>query len=149
MPTYLALRHTSPPGFFQGVFAALTKARLVTRYPHAGIVVDGQLYHATLKNGVHTMPFDPAGWDLFLVSVDPTLLVNRFTSVKDSQYDWFSLLAFVLPFRVSVARWFYCFELCEYMITGAVPIGRVTPETLLARIENGSSTTHRPMGVVY
>jgi hypothetical protein len=40
-PTYLTLRHTSPPGLFPLLFALLTKWRLVTRYPHAGVVIDG------------------------------------------------------------------------------------------------------------
>jgi hypothetical protein len=135
MSAYLALRHTSPPGFFQGLFASLTKARLVTRYPHAGIVIDGTLYEATLKHGVHSREFDATGWDLFTIdkSIKDDMLA-RFAQVESRPYDWFSLLAFILPFRASVAKWFYCYELCSFMLDGHNPSGRVTPETLLTRI---------------
>jgi len=128
---YLALRHTSPPRFFKGLFASLTKARLVTRYPHAGIVMGGTLYHATLSNGVHSTPFENTGWDLFKIDISEELLLNRFKNVKSAKYDWFSLLAFVLPFRVSVGQWFYCYELVYLMMTGNIPIQRITPEDLL------------------
>lgn len=135
MSTYLALRYTSPPGFFQGLFAKLTKARLVTRYPHAGIVIDGILYDATFKHGVSSSVFDPAGWDLFTISkIDKSDLIARFEQVKGLPYDWFSLLAFVVPFRVSMAQWFYCYELCSFMLDGNNPVKRVTPETLLTKI---------------
>lgn len=132
---FLALRHTSPPGKAPGVFAALTRARLITRYPHSGIVIDGTLYESTFKHGVKPAPFVPDGWDLFkITNVDDATLLQRFKQVEGSSYDWFSLFAFVLPFRVRVAKWFYCYELCEFMLTGIVPRSRVTPETLLTRI---------------
>lgn len=146
MPVYLALRHTSPPGLIQGAFARLTKARLVTRYPHAGIVIDGVLYQSTLAKGVHSAPFNSEGWNVFAISTEHTLLLERFNNVKNSKYDWFSLLAFVLPFRITVAKWFYCYELCHYMLTGDVPVQRITPEDLLIKVENGKN---RAMGMVY
>lgn len=145
---YLALRHTAPPGFFQGIFAKLTCVRLVTRYPHSGIVIDGVLYQSTLAKGVHSVSFDPVGWDLFNVSIAHTLLLDRFNNVKNSKYDWFSLFAFVLPFRITVGKWFYCYELCHYMLVGNVPNQRITPENLLTRIENGDSK-NRALGMVY
>lgn len=128
---YLALRHTSPAGFFKGLFASLTKARLVTRYPHSGIVVNEMLYEATFKNGVHSTPFNPVGWDLYEYNISDKIAINRFESVKDSKYDWFSLFAFVLPFKFSVVQWFYCYELCFFMATGEKPTQRITPEDLL------------------
>jgi len=128
---YLALRHTSPPGFFKGLFASLTKARLVTRYPHAGIVMGDTLYHATFADGVHSSPFNSSGWDVFKIDISQELLLERFKSVKGAKYDWFSLLAFVLPFRVSMGKWFYCYELVYLMMTGNVAIQRITPEDLL------------------
>ena len=128
---YLALRKTPPSGLLQVLFARLTMARLVTRYPHAGIVMGGTLYHATLSNGVHSMPFENAGWDLFKIDISQELLLNRFKTVKGASYDWFSLLAFVLPFRVSMGKWFYCYELAYLMMTGNIPIQRITPEDLL------------------
>jgi hypothetical protein len=134
---YLALRHTSPSGFFKRAFASFTKARLVTRYPHSGIVINGMLYEATFKNGVHCAPFDPKGWDLYKYNITDKIAINRFESVKGSRYDWFSLLAFVLPFKFSVVQWLYCYELCFYMATGEKPTQRITPEDLL-RISNAS-----------
>jgi hypothetical protein len=128
---YLALRHTSPKNFFAGLFASFTKARLVTRYPHSGIVINGMLYEATFKNGVHSTPFNPVGWDLYEYNISDKIAISRFESVKDSKYDWFSLLAFVLPFKFSVVQWFYCYELCFFMATGEKPTQRITPEDLL------------------
>jgi len=128
---YLALRHTSPAGFFKGLFASLTKARLITRYPHSGIVINEMLYEATFKNGVHCTPFNPVGWDLYEYNISDKIAISRFESVKDSKYDWFSLLAFVLPFKFSVVQWFYCYELCFFMATGEKPTQRITPEDLL------------------
>jgi hypothetical protein len=128
---YLALRHTSPPGLFKGLFASLTKARLVTRYPHAGIVMGDTLYHATFADGVHCSLFDSFGWDIFKIDISQELVLKRFESVKNAKYDWFSLLAFVLPFKFSVGKWFYCYELAYLMMTGNIPIQRITPEDLL------------------
>ena len=135
MPAYLALRHTSPPGLIQGAFAQLTKARLVTQYPHAGIVIDGVLYEATFKYGVRSTKFDPTGWDLFTINkADKSDLLARFKQVEGRPYDWFSLFAFVLPFRASMAQWLYCYELCSFMLDGINPSKRVTPEILLTKV---------------
>ena len=49
---YLALRHRDPTGL-KGLFAKLIRWRLVTAYPHAGIVIGAALYHSTLADGVH------------------------------------------------------------------------------------------------
>ena len=135
MTTYLALRHTSPPGFFPGLFAQLTKTRLVTDYPHAGIVVDGVLYEATFKHGVRSIKFNPVGWDLFTINkINKIDLLTRFEQVEGRPYDWFSLLAFVVPFRASMAKWFYCYELCSFMLDGHNPSKRITPEILLRKV---------------
>ena len=132
MSVYLALRHTSPKGFFPRLFAQLTKTRLVTQYPHGGIVIDGILYEATFKHGVRSIEFNPTGWDLFKIDkVSKTDMLARFAQVKGRPYDWFSLLAFVVPFRASVAKWFYCYELAYFMMTGTIAIKRITPEDLL------------------
>jgi hypothetical protein len=135
MTAYLALRHTSPPGLIQGLFSQLTKTRLVTQYPHAGIVIDGVLYEATFKHGVQSAKFDQTGWDLFTINkVNKTDLLARFKQVEGRPYDWFSLLAFIVPFRASMAQWFYCYELCSFMLDGNIPNQRVTPEILLKKV---------------
>lgn len=134
MASYLALRKTAPPGFFAKAFFYLTRARLLTRYPHGGVVVGDTLYHATARNGVHSMPFDPAGWDLFATDVDELTIFNRFIRVKNAKYDWFSLFMFVSNFRIVVRNRMYCYELCHYLLTGEQAEQRVTPEDLLAGV---------------
>ena len=129
--THLALRHTSPPGVFPRLFALLTKCRLVTRYPHAGVVINGVLYESTLKEGVHSRVFDPTGWDLFPLSVDADLMLKRFDAIKGSGYDLFGLLAFVVPLQFAKQRLFYCYESAHFMMTGNTSNKRITPETLL------------------
>ena len=52
MSAFLALRRSDPPGL-PALFSKATRARLVTAWPHAGIVVDGELMHATLAKGLH------------------------------------------------------------------------------------------------
>lgn len=44
---YLALRHRDPTGAL-GLFAKLIRGRLVTGYPHGGIVTGATLFHSTL-----------------------------------------------------------------------------------------------------
>lgn len=129
---YLALRKTDSPGAFAKLFSRLTRARLITRYPHAGIVIDGRLLDITAKHGMRdTVLTDVDQWDLFYVDVDKSLVLERFHECTDCKYDWVSLLAFVLPWRVSVRRWLYCFEWAFVALTGDLPGRRVTPEDLL------------------
>jgi hypothetical protein len=134
MTVYLALRKTPPSGVFPKLFFNLTRARLLTKYPHAGVVMGDTLYQATARNGVHSVPFDPDGWHLFPTNVPHETIINRFNEVQGSRYDWFSLLAFVLPFRMTVGQWWYCYELAHYLLSGLKPTGRVTPEDLLAGV---------------
>ena len=111
--------------------AAIISARLVTRYPHAGIVIGDTLYHATASNGVHAEPF-PGGdnWVLVDIGGDDAKAIELFAEEEGKGYDWFSLLAFALiPARDS-RRW-YCYELAHYLMTGKKPVDRVTPEDLL------------------
>jgi hypothetical protein len=130
-PVYLALRVVPPPGFWQGLFAALTRWRLVTQYAHAGIVIDGDLVHSTLAHGVHVVPFDdPAGWMLLPLDVPPHTAWSRAQQRIGTRYDWISLLAFVLPLPVRWSKADYCFELCHYIATGHAPTTAVTAEQL-------------------
>lgn len=132
MTVHLALRTTSPPGLFQGLFAALTRWRLHTKFPHSGIVCDGQLYHATFARGLHDVPFEPEGWQLYpLPGVSKDDLMMHYRKYEGAWYDWFSLLGFVLPWRVTVSAWVYCFEWSFIVMTGRDAKGRVTPEVLL------------------
>lgn len=128
---FLALRKTDAPGFIPKLFSKLTRARLITRYPHAGIVIDNVIYHSTFADGLHSELFDADGWQLFAIDVSIQEVLQRYIKVSGARYDWLSLMAFVVPWRVSVSKWMYCYEWCWYAITGDLPNRRVTPEDLL------------------
>ena len=136
MKTYLALKHAAPSGLLPKLFHHLTRARLLTAYPHAGIVRGGMLMHSNLANGLHMEMFDARGWELFPLP-DHTAVEARFDAHAGTRYDWFSLLAFVLPWRVRDRRRMYCYEWCWLAMTGLQPSGRVTPEMLLAEALKG------------
>jgi hypothetical protein len=107
------------------------KARLVTRYPHAGIVIGDTLYHATAKRGLHASEYTPERWTLIDVgdALDGFAL-DLFASAEGAKYDWFSLLAFV-GLKARDSRRYYCYEWVYHCMTGEHPTQRVTPETLL------------------
>jgi hypothetical protein len=114
-----------------GKFSAQAiKLRLVTNYPHSGIVIGGVLYHATAQHGVIVEPFDPEGWVTFDIGGDDQRALWLFDEQKGKGYDWISLFAFVMVNASDSQRW-YCYELSYYMMTGKRPSDRVTPETLL------------------
>jgi len=142
---YLVLRKTSPSGWAHKLFTQLTKWRLVTKYPHAGMVIDGVLYQSTFAKGVHSISFESNGWDLYECNIDKNELKSRFESVKGAKYDWFSLFAFVLPFKIYVVQSFYCYELSYFMLTGKKTTLRVTPEDLL-RITYATNQSARNKG---
>ena len=130
----LALKHAPPRGLFKRLFHWLTAARLLTNYPHAGIVIGGVLMHSNLARGLHSEPFDPTGWHVFEVADADFLAMMRFEDLEGAPYDWFSLLGFVLPWNVSDSSRMYCYEWCWLAITGTQPRRRVTPEDLLALV---------------
>jgi hypothetical protein len=134
-PVFLALRHRDPPGLL-GVFARVIRWRLVTAYPHAGMVAGATLFHATLADGVHPQAAPKAadGWLLLPVAVPLDLAMERIGHRVGLPYDWPSLLAFALPLSVRWSRADYCFEFCWYVLTGQKPTGRVTAERLLALV---------------
>ena len=107
------------------------KTRLVTRFPHAGIVIDGRLYHSTGRKGLHvTDEWSPEKWELIDVSGSDDKALGLFHEWRGAGYDWFSLLAFV-GLRVRDSRRLYCYEWCYLAMTGKNYKGRVTPELLL------------------
>jgi hypothetical protein len=130
----LALRKTDTPTLFGKLFNLATRWRLHTDYPHAGIVIDGSLYHTTYSRGLHRSPFSPDGWDVFEVDAEPSYVRAMFNVRKGAKYDAISLLAFLLPWRIRDSRRLYCYEWCWLAITGENPSERVTPEKLLALV---------------
>lgn len=133
MTMLLALRTqpASDANWLDVVTHNLIKARLVTAYPHGGIVIGSTLYHSTATDGVvKTDDWTPKNWVLIDVGGDDQKALDVFTQLEGGRYDWFSLLAFVgIKARDSKAS--YCFELCHHMMTGEHPTDRVTPENLL------------------
>lgn len=128
----LALRTGAAPGAdWKGRMAAQAiKLRLVTGYPHAGIVINDTLHHATAQHGVIAEKFDPAGWVVFDVGGDDARALELFKEQAGKGYDWVSLFAYVMVNASDSQRW-YCYELSHYMMTGKRPGDRVTPEALL------------------
>lgn len=130
MTSYLALKHAAPSGFWARLFHYITQARLLTRYPHAGIVQGGMLMHCTRSHGLHATPFDHDGWHLFPLPYRPWQ-EGLFERLKGTPYDTFSLLAFATPFDASDSARLYCYEWAWLWLTGENPGKRVTPEMLL------------------
>lgn len=128
---YLAFKHVAPKGFWRRAFHWLTAFRLVTRFPHGGIVQNGVLYHTDLTNGAHRVAFNDVGWDLFDTGLEADM-EEVFRPLAGTPYDSFGLLVFVLPWNVSDSSRMYCFELMWRMVTGQNPKFKVVPEMLLA-----------------
>lgn len=130
----LALRrtHAASANWLDKLACWAIKARLVSVYCHGGIVIGGTLYHTTAHGGLCQSSFDPDKWDLFdLGTTRDAAALDLFQKHQGAAYDWISLLAFVLPWRISDTQRFYCFEWTQLCITGIYPQGRITPETLL------------------
>lgn len=110
------------------------KTRLVTRYPHGGIVIGGVLYHSTLKRGVHkTRDWDPSRWELREFGGSDAVAALRFSEREGHGYDLLGLLPFIgIPWEDRDRD--FCFELVYYMRTGQRPPKLVTAEVLLALV---------------
>lgn len=110
--------------------ARLIKLRLVTDYPHSGIVIGNTLYHATSRHGLIEQEFNPEGWRVVEYGGDDVQALRLFAEHQGEGYDWISLLAFIVAPASDSQRW-YCYEWCWYAMTGKRAKGRVTPEMLL------------------
>ena len=130
----LALRHTQPASAPASSRAgsALICARLVTQYAHAGIVINGDLYHSNASHGVHVeRSADLSGHTLIdLGGEHDARALALFAEVEGRSYDWVSLGAFIVPGVTDSQRW-YCFELAWLLMTGTAPKERITAETLM------------------
>lgn len=112
----------------------IIKVRLVTQYPHGGIVIDGNLYHSTARHGVHRTPageWTPSRWELREFGGDDAAALEVFHQREGFGYDFIGLLPFIgVP--GSDRNRDYCFELCWHMRMLERPRGIITAETLLA-----------------
>lgn len=142
---HLALRHRDPPGW-RGLFAKLIRGRLVTVYPHGGMVAGATLFHSTLADGVHPedAPTAADGWLLLPTAVTMDVAMQRIGRRVGRRYDWISLFAFILPVSIRWSRADYCFEFCWYVLTGQKPTGRVTAEQLLALVAQQLAEQQQP-----
>lgn len=134
---YIAFRRTAPVGapWWQRALCALVRWRLVSQWCHAGIVCDGVLHHVTVTDGLtSTDDWTPHRWDLFpLPDASRFALEVALQKYSGAKYDWFSLLAFVLPGRWSDRSRLYCFEWVGVVQTIDTR-QRVTPERILRGI---------------
>ena len=134
---YIAFRRTAPAGaaWWQRALCAMVRWRLVSQWCHAGVVCDGVLHHVTVTDGLtSTDDWTPARWELFaLPDSARDVLQTALQAHAGARYDWFSLLAFLLPGRWSDRRRLYCFEL-PALVLGISTRQRVTPEKILTAI---------------
>ena len=131
---YLALRRdaASNATWWQRALCALVRWRLVSQWCHGGVVCDGVLHHVTTQDGLtQTEDWTPNRWDLIeLPGSARDVLQTALQAHAGAKYDWFSLLAFILPGRWSDSKRLYCFEL-PALVLGISTRQRVTPERLL------------------
>ena len=134
---YVAFRRTAAVGapWWQRALCALVRWRLVSQWCHAGIVCDGVLHHVTATDGLtSTDDWTPHRWELFaLPDAARDDLQSALQAHAGAKYDWFSLIAFLLPGRWSNSKRLYCFEL-PALVLGISTRQRVTPERILTAI---------------
>jgi len=125
-----------------------TKVRLVTEYPHGGVVIGDTLYHSNAANGLHKTSFTETKWDLFDVGTDGEAAFLEWFGQNEGKlkYGWLKLLGFttlvwaldllrkVPIIGKHIAKTIYCYEVTWVALTGKLPSGRVTPEFTLAKI---------------
>lgn len=126
-------------------FAALTRWRLVSRYSHGGIVINGCLYHSSARRGgLDWEPFDMSnastGWDFVDLGHErDAAALALFGRMRGTPYDYIGLLGFVLPWNFNDHRRMYCFEWCA-LAMGLPITARITPERLLAAATQARSS---------
>lgn len=134
---YVAFRRTAAVGapWWQVALCTLVRWRLVSQWCHAGVVCDGVLHHVTVTDGLtSTDDWTPARWELFaLPDSYRAVLQTALHAHAGAKYDWFSMLAFLLPGRWSDGKRLYCFEL-PAIVLGISTRQRVTPERILTAI---------------
>jgi hypothetical protein len=125
-----------------------TKVRLVTAYPHGGVVIGDTLYHSNAANGLHKTTFTEAKWDLFDVGTEREAAFLGWFKQNEGKlkYGWLKLLGFTTLVWVldllrkvpvigkHIKETIYCYEVLWVALTGERPSSRVTPELILAEI---------------
>lgn len=144
---YLALRQgaASDATWLDKFFVWVIKERLVTVFPHAGIVIGNTLYHATARHGFCRAEYTPHRWTLLPLGDERDTEVQALAEdliALGTGYDFAELLDFTpLHLVVRAARLvpalrrrldnlLYCYQWCWLAMTGSVPTSRVTAEML-------------------
>ncbi len=126
----LGLKRGEPWYTLRGFFAALVRARCVSPYSHSAILIGDTVYQAAPFKGVYASPLvDNHGYEWLDIGGCDSRALQLFNKAAGASYDWFSLFAFILPWRMTSRKHYYCHELCLTMMGGIVT-GRVTIETL-------------------
>lgn len=149
----LALRYKLPAEApkMAAIGTKLIEVRLVTNFSHGGILIGSDLYHSNAAHGVHKeADADLSGYMLIdLGDEHDARALALFAMVEGKDYDWFSLGAFVITNMRDSERW-YCFELCYLLMTGNIPLARVTGEVLLTEaISMGGVMVNKPPAIKY
>ena len=115
--------------FYKGTRAANPHARLFDRlatwrtrgpYSHCELVLD-RIDHMVLcwsssflDGGVRSKWIDVSTgrWDVVTFPGDRAAAARWFEAHQGEPYDWFALMGWVLPWRVSHRRWWFCSEAC-------------------------------------
>jgi hypothetical protein len=152
--------------FYKGTRAENPKARVFDRlvcwrtggrFSHCELVQDiisphGLCWSASLRDGgVRQKWIDLASgrWELVTIPGDKAAAVAWFEAHRGAPYDWFGLLGWVVPWRMSVQRWWYCSESCG-AAAGLPPdtTRRLSPSDLyrwaVAQQDNTTPTTTEP-----
>jgi hypothetical protein len=130
----LAFRKTNSPGVLPGLVNDYTRWRLMTDYPHGGVIIGDTLWHMTLK-GVIQEPFrNFSDWDVFKTPVSDEVALARIAKVRNMKYDRGSLLAFYFPWRITDSSRAYCYEFQWYLLTDENPNRPIVPGTLTAEL---------------
>lgn len=132
--------------FIERVAVETIEARLATRWPHAGLVIDDYLYHASGRKNLEKTKLTPARWDLIDVgNSNDQFAIDLFNELisKGGKYDWIELLDFtpLRPFvklahkNEKLSNWLnnnvYCYQFVLWSLTKEKPTKRATPELIL------------------
>jgi hypothetical protein len=103
------------------------------QYSHVELVKDGYLGHTAsfLDGGVRVkaIDFSTGRWDMVTTPGDEGAAIRWFQDHMGEPYDWFGLFGWVLPWRVSCRKWWFCSEaVAEAM--GLPESWRISPNDL-------------------
>lgn len=102
-------------------------------YSHVELVTGGKWgYSASFLDGgvrVKAINFRSDHWDMVTVPGDEAKAVAWFDAHLGQPYDWFGLFGWVLPWRVSYRKWWFCSEVVAEAM-GLPQSWRISPNDL-------------------